>query len=261
MAYSSWRSRRRSRGTKRTFGRQARLVRSRPLRAVHFFFTNSTSAAPVSPVANAALGATVLMNGITRGTSILERTGNRIKMMSLLIRGGIYFNPFQTAYYSYTSPNIGTVSNASRVAQEFVLMVAYSSAPLVAYPTASAILAPSTTGLVDTWSMPLVTDFPTMKLVWAKRFSMKTIPNGNNGAVDLYAAVPPVIPISLNIPLNGLMTSFNNVTTAPAVGDIVSGSLWIMMLGDYGVPGGSAPQYYNRPCFAYDARLAFTNLD
>lgn len=215
----------------------------------------------MAPVVNAALGAVSLLNGITRGTSIVERTGNRIKMMSLLIRGGLYFNPYQTAFFSYTSPLLGAIANASALSQDFVLMVAYSSAPLAANPTASTILAPSTSGNVDTWSMPLVTDFPTMKLLWAKRYTMKAFPFGNNGLTQLIGAVNPVIPVNLSIPLRGLSATYTNVTGAPLVGDIVSGSLWLMMLGDYGVPSGTAPQYYNRPCFAYDARVAFTNLD
>jgi len=203
-----------------------------------------------------------LMNPISRGSSIQERTGNRIKNLSLLLNGGIVYNPY-AAGFSGVAPNTGAVSQRWQTGQDCSLIIAWSPVQLAAAPTLTQVYGASPeTGNVDTWSMPLVTDLPTLRVLYRKNYSFKCVPNGNtSGTAAVYSAPPGYAPVRIKLSLSGLMTTYDNTSGLPAIGNIVSGSLWLFLLGDYGTPIAGVPEYYQRPNLIFEMRLAYTNLD
>lgn len=240
---------------------QPRVVRSLPLRAVHFceaaFPSNSCQSNPIG----------VLLNGIPKGSSIYMRSGNRIKMLSLLISGGILYNPFRIAT-DYLA-NSGTHSGQSHFHREanISLVLMYCPAPQLAIPPLSDYYSPSpSSGVVDTWSMRRVVEMPTMRLLKRLDFTLKTRPVGATqvGSPSQWHAIsvaPPALDVKLAIPLN-LMSSYSNVTGTGQIGDITGGALFMFLLGDYtGIAGINAPNAYQVPQFKGEVRLSFTNID
>lgn len=240
---------------------QPRLVRSMPLRAVHFFSTYQSQASPIGArVGNMPM---TLMNPVQRGSSIQERTGNRIKNLSLLLNGGIIFNPYATGFGT-VGINSGIISQRYQTGQDCALIIAWSPTQLASAPTLAQVygLTPGNSQ-IDTWSMPLVTDLPTLRVLYRKNYQFRCVPNGNNSSTQaLYSAPAGYTPVRIKLNLRGAMTTFNNTPGVPAVGDIVSGSLWLFLLGDYvDPPAAGIPEFYQRPNLIYEMRIAYTNMD
>lgn len=233
---------------------QPRLVRSAPLRAVHFY---SAGVAGAFPQTN---GTGYLLNAVQRGTGIENRNGNRIRMMSLIVTGGIMFNPYRSTVTA-TTPNISpTLTDVWQQGQDMSLLIFYCPQPLTTLPLLSDYFQPNLiSSVVDTWSLPRINDIPTMRLLYRKNFAFKTVPNGNNSTTVAFLTAPPhvrPVRVKLSIPM---MTHFNNTSFVPVIGDIASGSLLLYLLGDY--PSGSGPATAQRPIFNFEYRLAFTDVD
>lgn len=115
---------RRSSNASRTYSAyQPRVIRAMPLRAVHYYPADIPSQTAYSNPSG------VLLNGVAKGSSIYMRSGNRIKMLSLQINGGIYMNSF-TPHSAGPYP-AGTHFHRE---QNCSLLVMYSPAPQVAAP-------------------------------------------------------------------------------------------------------------------------------
>nr|UBJ25924.1 hypothetical protein [Red panda circovirus 4] len=243
---------------------QPRLVRSAPLRAVHFATEGLVYSNGKVPIVNGATSWTVL-NVLNRGSSITERTGNRVRMLSLLINGGIRFNPFATAP-NMMSPNCGPVASVWQHEQNMSLILAYIPSAMPSDgipPLLDTYYDPNpTTGTVDTWSFPKVTDVPQMRILYRRDYVFTTVPVGAHTAAPFqqnFASPPRHRTVKLKLPLN-LMAAYKNVPGATQSADILDGALVLFLLGDYSYAVGS-PESWQRPRFIGDIRLAFTNID
>lgn len=266
---SSRRILRRSSSSSRNYSSyQPRVVRALPLRAVHYaeaYFPSAAAPFPancarVNPVGN-------LLNGILKGSSIFMRTGNRIRMLSLQINGGIYYNPFRI------NGNAGAASGGPYNAdghfyreQNVSLLVMYCPAPQALPPPLTDYYSPSpSSSVIDTWSMRRVVEIPTMRLLKRLDFTMKTRPVGSGtvgGVTQTFAAHPPTLEVKMNIPLN-LMSSYSNHTGTSYVGDLTGGALFFYILGDYDhtAPNAVTPNMFQVCNFQGEFRLSFTNID
>ena len=234
---------------------QPRLVRSAPLRAVHF---RSPPVSMTPQLAAVSGGVGVLLNAVDRGNSIEHRTGNRIRMMSLIINGGLYFNPFRSSAATQM-PNGGLADLMWERAQECQILVFFLPGSVTSIPPLTDYFQPGQSGVVDTWSLPRVTDTPTMRLIFRKSYQLACLPNGNTDANQFLWSVPSrTIPIRFKINL-GQLVQYANVTETANIGQIMSGALVLYVLGDY--PGTTSPAFYQCPVFQYETRLAFTNVD
>ena len=160
---------RRSSNASRTYSAyQPRVIRAMPLRAVHYYPADIPSQTAYSNPSG------VLLNGVAKGSSIYMRSGNRIKMLSLQINGGIYMNSF-TPHSAGPYP-AGTHFHRE---QNCSLLVMYSPAPQVAAPPLSDYYSTSpSSGVVDTWSMRRVSEIPSMRLLKRLDYTLKTRPVG-----------------------------------------------------------------------------------
>lgn len=235
---------------------QPRVVRALPLRAVHYYPADIPSLSAFSNPSG------FLLNAVSKGSSIYMRSGNRIKMLSLQINGGIFMNPF-------TPANSGPHPASSHFHREqnVSLLVFYSPAPQVAAPPLSDYYSPSpSSGVVDTWSMRRVSEIPSMRLLKRLDFNLKTRPVGATqiGSPSVWHAIsvmPPTLDVKISIPLN-LMASFSNSTGTGHPGDITGGALYFFLLGDY-LQGASAPAptAFQLCQFKGEMRVSFTNID
>lgn len=246
---------------------QPRVVRAMPLRAVHYAEGYFPSAAVPFPSHCARSNPDGnLLNGIQKGSSIFNRTGNRIRMLSLMINGGIYMNPFRSAAANSASAGPYNADAHFYREQNISLLIMYCPAPQAAAPPLSDYYSNSfSTGVVDTWSMRRVVEIPTMRLLKRLDFTMKTRPVGTgtvSSVTQTFAAHPPVQQVKMNIPLN-LMASYSNVTGTSNLGDITGGALFLYILGDYNhqAPNATNPNAYQVCNFLGDIRLSFTNID
>lgn len=264
---SSRRILRRSSTTSRNYSSyQPRVVRALPLRAVHYAEGHFPSAGAPFPANAARCNPDAnLLNGIQKGSSIFMRTGNRIRMLSLMINGGIYCNPWRTAAANSASAGPYNADAHFYREQNVSLLIMYCPAPQATVPPLSDYYSNSpSTGVVDTWSMRRVVEMPTMRLLKRLDFTMTTRPVGTgtvSSVTQTFAAHPPVLQVKMNIPLN-LMTSYSNSTGTSNLGDITGGALFLYVLGDYSNTGsGGQPTPYQACTFNGDIRLSFTNID
>lgn len=250
-----------------------RVVRALPLRAVHFHSISNIELFPVAGVAVPTPGVGHnMLNAIPRGTSLIERTGNRTKLLSLIIVGGISFNPFRSAF-GPSAVNSGFNTNNGdpghwRYSQDVSLIIAWSPVSNGTVPSLLNYYAPSPNGAVDTWSLPLITDYPQLRILYRKNFQFNVRPiHSETGTPEnpvrcVFALPPRVRNVRIKLPLRNLMTTFASGATVPTLADVASGSLFIYFLGDYSSgPSGGNPENFQRPIFSYESRLAFTNLD
>lgn len=235
---------------------QPRLIRSAPLRVVHFHPYVATAAVP--SLAAAVSASSYLLNAVSRGTAINNRLGNRIHMMSLVITGEIKFNPFRTSATDFTQS--GAITAQYHLQQDCSLIIAYLPSRFAAIPDLNEYYDVDGDAVVSTWSLPRIDTVPNMKILYRKDFQFK--------CADAYAgtsghtAISPAAlrRVKIKLPL-GLKAAFvNNAATDPSLGEIDTGALIMYFLGDYGSTA-SPPYGYNRPYFKFESRLAFTNLD
>lgn len=229
---------------------QPRLVAAAPLRAVHFYSKGQA----ITASANAP---GLLLNAPARGQSITNRTGNRIKMMSLIINGGFVMNTF-----GVNASGTVDITKRWQFEQQCSLLLFYVPAPVVAAPPLTNYYAPfEGVGHVDTWSLRRISEIPSMRLLKRVNISMKTDLAGPGTSVTQpVRCVPPAKPFSLKINLDQL-TSFDNETSS-FDGGINGGALYLYLLGDYiGDSGGTNPSVSQLISFKMEARLAFTNVD
>lgn len=233
---------------------QPRLIRSPPMRVVHFFGTASTAAVPSLAALFAA--SSTLLNPITRGTSILNRLGNRIQMMSLVLTGEIKFNPFRSDFTTFQSS--GAITAQWQLQQDCSIVIAYCPDRKLTTPDLSEYYSPDADGVVSTWSLPRIDTLPSMKILYRRDYQFRSIENFSGTAGQNYTAPSVLKRVKIKLPLN-LRTSYtNSATGVPLVADIDAGALYFFFLGDY---AGVTPAGYNRPVFSFESRLAFTNLD
>ena len=227
---------------------QPRLVTAAPLRAVHFHTVTNTMLAQSS-----APG--LLLNNPVRGQSITNRTGNRIKMMSLIINGGFVMNPF-----GVNASGTVSIDRRWQWEQQVSLLIFYVPAPTVVYMPLSDYFAifPGQSA-IDTWSLRRISEIPTMRLLKRVNISMQTQSVGPNGVANPIRTSPPAKPFQLKINLDQL-TSFAN-DASPYDGGITGGALYMYLLGDYNLNAVGAPANDQTVSFKFEARLAFTNVD
>lgn len=235
---------------------QPRVIRSAPLRVVHYRIVSATAAFPST--AGAQTGSRYLLNPVPRGTSIYERLGNRVQNLSLVISGEIKFNPFRTAFDNFTSS--GAVSSQVQLQQDMALIVAYCPDRKADYPNLSEYYAIDASGFYSTWSLPRVDAIPQMKILYRKDYQFKTVEAHAGTAGHNYIAPSALRRVKIKLPLNLRTTYVDDITGEPVVGEIEGGSLYLFLLGDYGTDA-SPPYGYNRPVLNFETRLAFTNLD
>lgn len=235
---------------------QPRLIRSAPLRVVHFHPYVATAAVP--SLAASVSGSNYLLNGMSRGTSINDRLGNRIHMMSLVITGEIKFNPFRTNATDFTSS--GAISSQWQLQQDCALIIAYLPSRNTLIPDLGEYYDNDGDAVVSTWSLPRIDSVPNMKILYRKDYQFKCA-DAYAGTTGHTAIAPAALRrVKIKLPL-GLKTAFvNNAATDPSVHEIDTGALVLYFLGDYGSTA-SPPYGFNRPYFKFESRLAFTNLD
>lgn len=236
---------------------QPRVIRALPLRAVHYYPADIPSQSAFSNPSG------VLLNAVAKGSSIYMRSGNRIKMLSLQLNGGIFMNPFPGGASAGPYP----AALHYQREQNISLLVFYSPAPQVAAPPLSDYYSPSpSSGVVDTWSMRRVSEIPSMRLLKRLDYTLKTRPVGATqiGTPPVWhtiASSPPTVEVKISIPLN-LMASYSNSTGTGHPGDITGGAVYIFFLGDY-LSGASAPAptSFQLCQFKGEMRVSFTNID
>lgn len=227
---------------------QPRLVSAAPLRAVHFHTITNTMLATSSSTG-------LLLNAPVRGQSITNRTGNRIKMMSLIINGGFVLNPF-----GVNASGTVSVDRRWQWEQQAALLIFYVPAPTVVYPPLSDYYSifPGQSA-VDTWSLRRISEIPSMRLLKRINIAMQTQSVGPNGVTSPIRTMGPARPFQLKINLDQL-TSFAN-DASPYDGGVTGGALYMYLLGDYNVNTLGAPANDQTISFKFEARLAFTNVD
>lgn len=228
---------------------QPRLVTAAPLRAVHFHTVTNTMLATTASTG-------LLLNAPPRGQAITNRTGNRIKMMSLIINGGFVMNPF-----GVNPSGVVSIDRRWQWEQQAALLIFYVPAPVTTHPPLSDYFSifPGQSA-VDTWSLRRISEIPTMRLLKRINISMQTQSVGPNGVTSPIRTSPPAKPFQLKINLDQL-TSFSNDEVSPYAGGINGGSLYMYFLGDYNVNSLGAPANDQTISFRFEARLAFTNVD
>lgn len=228
---------------------QPRLVTSAPLRAVHFHTKSQT----IGAVANAE---GVLLNAPPRGQSITNRTGNRIKMMSLIVNGGFVMNTFGANASGTVTPD-----KRWQFEQQCSLLLFYVPAPVVTSPSLTDYFAPfSSNGRIDTWSLRRISEIPSMRLLKRINVVLKTDNVGASSVTLPIRSIPPAKPISFKVNLDHL-TSFANEETSSFAGGINGGALYLYVLGDYNPSDSGSPALSQVPTFMMETRLAFTNVD
>jgi len=276
--------RRYKRSSRSSFGGSRRVVRSAPTRVVRSTFSSRTGSYRLYPITGGiqvespnatTTGSAVLLNNVVRGNSITERTSNRIRMLDLVIRGGFVFNPHHpNTALNTTDNNMGFWSKQ----QDVSLIIAYIPVSVAAMPQLSSYYQ-TTPGVanVDTWSLPLTTQYPTMRILYRKDYSFKVqaiaatalaaatqiVPGGtfpaNSGYVVTHAPIGVRnVKIRLRCPFQ---TVYTDTAVAPSWGGIASGSLVMFLMGDYVAPTTGVPDLLQRPLLAFESRLNFVDLD
>lgn len=261
----------------RRFGRIQRVVRAPATKAVRYHYVSHAGTFPITG-GSQILGSTAhVLNGVSRGTGITARDSNRIRGLSLDIRGGFIFNPFRNIASSLQQAYNEPEGNPGfwRSSQECSIIIAWSPVTNSALPqlTNYYALTPGVS-VVDTWSLPLSTEYPILKILYRRDFAFTTqavaacaagassttaITSDAPGNV-IHAARTGIrqVKISLRVPM---VTVFNDTSSAPVIADIASGTLIMYVLGDYPsyVPGN--PQHLNRPQLNFESRYSFVDLD
>lgn len=262
----------------RRFGRTQRVVRAAPTKAVRYNYVSSTTAFPLTGGSQVLGSSAFILNAITRGTGITTRDSNRIRGLSLDIRGGFTFNPFREPINSLRNAYNEPEGNPGfwRSSQECALIVAWSPVTNTALPQLNNYYALTPgTSLIDTWSLPASTEYPILRILYRKDYAFTTLPvSGHAPGGTSTSAIPSdsagdsvrvakpglrQVKMSLRVPLT---TVFNDTGVTPSIADIASGTLILYLLGDYGPHVlGSNPSNVQRPRLSFEARYSFVDLD
>lgn len=268
------------------FGGSRRTIRAAPTRVVRSAFVSRSAAFRMYPSTGGgqvestpgplAQGSAVLLNSIVRGNSINERTSNRVRMLDLTIRGGIAWNPYAPNGNCQNTQDPNTAWWTKQ--QDFSLIIAYIPVSVAALPQLTSYYQQTPgSSVVDTWSLPLTTQYPTMRILYRKDYNFKVIPVSTTAAAAATQIVPsgafpanagwtvtcaPMgvrqVKIRLRVPYQVV---FTDTAIAPSFGGIASGCLCMYMLGDYVTGSGSPPTVDQRPLLTFECRLNFVDLD
>lgn len=183
----------------------------------------------------AAVAAVGLFNPVVNGAELYQRTGRKIYMKSLHLRGII-------------QPN---ASGASVPGGEARMLIVYDSQPNAALPAIAALLQDSNAAAATSIQSEInLTNRARFQILRDKQFLL----GATTAAAGQYGIIPDPIKESYNInefiKLHGLETVYNGVNGG-TIADITSGSLLIFLFADGVITGhwdfvyGGRLRYYD----------------
>jgi len=173
-----------------------------------------------------------LLNAVVNGAELYQRTGRKIYMKSIHIRGVV-------------RPNAAVAANTG----ELRMLVVYDSQPNGANPTIQNLLQDSNAAAATTVNSEInLTNRSRFQIIRDMQFYTPAAA----AADDISGVIPDPIHQTLNvnmfIKLKGLETIYNGVNGG-SVADITSGAMFIVFLSDTVVTG--------KWDFAYQSRLRY----